>query len=406
MKLNLCGMGKPYQLHHGKMEEVLKDYPENYFDSCVTDPPYALSFMNQHWDYQIPSVDQWEQVFRTLKPGGYLISFGGPRTYHRLVVNIEDAGFEIRDCIQWVFASGFPKSFNLDGEWKGWGSALKPAYEPICIARKPLIGTIAENVNQYGTGAINIDECRVGMRENNESGWSKTGAKESENIAMSGKNYSRDPKDEKGYGRWPANLIHDGSEEVVALFPESDGQQADVKGTEPSSTGDENTVCFGKFARVAANPKRGDSGSAARFFKQCNYDAEDTEYIKRFIYCPKTSREDRNEGCNKMDEKPLLWSSGTQSPGTFQAEGTKRSSKNNHPTVKPTELMRYLIRLVTHKDGICLDPFMGSGSTGKACMFEHIQFHGIDKTMNYLSIAEARIEFAIHNRDNQLFLFP
>lgn len=389
-------MDKPYTLHHGKMEEVLLNYSDNFFDSCVTDPPYALSFMNKDWDKEMPTIGQWKQVFRVLKPGAFLLSFGGSRTHHRIWCAIEDAGFEIRDTIMWVFASGFPKSLNLDGEWKGWGTALKPAFEPICVARKPLIGTVAKNVLQYRTGAINIDGCRIEGEP-----WTFGTQTDIRNEGYG----SKRPSDGDVYaknvqgghnGRWPANIIHDGSEEVLALFPESDGQQGDVKGTEPSSTGNENTVCFRKFARVAANPKRGDSGSAGRFF-----------------YCAKTSRADREEGLKEIPLKLFGMSSAAAAAAAAGQEydnkdgGVNKTSwlRNNHPTVKPTTLMKYLVKLVTRKGGKVLDPFMGSGSTGKACMFEHMEFVGIDKTESYLPIADARIQFAIRNRDNQLFLF-
>jgi len=330
-----------FELHNGKMEDVLLQYPAGYFDSCVSDFPYGLSFMGKSWDYKVPSVAQCLEIYRALKPGAYLLAFGGPRTYHRIVCNIEDAGFEIRDQISWVFGSGFPKSSNQKGEWKGWGSGLKPAHEPICVARKPLIGTIPKNLSIYGTGALNIEGCKIG--ESN--------------------------------GRWPANLIHDGSDEVLSLFPESPGQLAPV-GPE---NGLRNSVnCYGNYgARDRFEPREDLDKSAARFF-----------------YSAKASRKDRNEGCEHMAPGKLNWSSGEKNPGSFQSDKTDRTSPNNHPTVKPTALMRYLVRLVTRPGGHVLDPFCGSGSTGKACMLENMQFTGIDIDPHSINISECRISWA------------
>ena len=301
-----------HQLHHGDCLEVLRSMPDCSVDSIVTDPPYGLSFMGKKWDYDVPSVDVWVECLRVLKPGGHLLAFAGTRTQHRMAVRIEDAGFEIRDMIAWVYGSGFPKSLDVskaidkaagaerevigetkkgaqtestgrygawgDGitptapstdaakQWQGWGTALKPALEPITVARKPLVGTVAENVLQHGTGAINVDGGRV-----------------------------------EG-GRWPANFIHDGSEEATDLLKDS----------------------------------------------------------ARFFYCAKASKADRGE--------------------------------NHHPTVKPTDLMRYLCRLVTPPNGIVLDPFNGSGSTGCAAVLEGFQYIGIEREAEYIAISEKRIE--------------
>lgn len=317
------------QILQGNNLDLLKTLPNNSVDSIVTDPPYGLSFMNKKWDYDVPTVELWREVYRVLKHGGYLLSFGGTRTYHRMVVNIEDAGFEIRDQIMWLYGSGFPKSHNIgkavdaltltgksnpkalrevrmgenykptgqvdyhkgrmfsseipndnteqniNNKWEGWGTALKPANEPICLARKPLSEkSVAENVLKYGTGAINIDGCRVAQSSS--------------------------------LGRFPANLIHDGSYEVVTKFPN-------------------------------------ENGSTSRFF-----------------YCAKASQSDRNDG-------------------------------NNHPTVKPTELMSYLCRLITPPNGIVLDPFMGSGSTGKGAILEGFDFIGMELDPEYVEIAKSRI---------------
>lgn len=363
-------------------------------DAIVTDPPYHLTtggkkggtgaasdnpnspagrarigtgFMGQAWDGGDVAFlsETWAAMLRVAKPGAYLLAFGGTRTFHRMACAIEDAGWELRDTLGWIYGSGFPKSHN--GEWGG--TALKPAWEPIIMARKPLIGTVAANHAAHGTGGLNIDGCRI-----------------------DGGSYTAEQMTPAGNGRWPANVLHDGSEEVLACFPNAPGQIADAS-TNASARKTQNV--YGDMKRgngregepsadsandgdvgFAMRPgaRRGDSGSAARFF-----------------YCSKASRSDRNEGCEGMEERPLLWSSGTQSPGTFQAEGTKRAATNNHPTVKPTTLMRWLVRLVTPTGGLVLDPFAGSGSTGRAAVLEGMRFVGIELNPEYVAIAQARI---------------
>jgi site-specific DNA-methyltransferase (adenine-specific) len=391
----------------------------NSIDAIVTDPPYGLAFMGKRWDYDVPSVEIWAECLRVLKPGGHLLAFAGTRTQHRMAVRIEDAGFEIRDMIAWVYGSGFPKSldvskaidgvrgkqstgFNTAGDkdsfeaqdksfrsdygykyepatpaarqWHGWGTALKPALEPITMARKPLVGTVAANVLTHGTGAINVDGCRVGRCQDDRSGWSQTGSKASENRAMSGGNYARDAKPDAA-GRWPANLIHDGSEEVVGLFPQT---------TSGSRKAGRHLVAggqgrYGLFSEGDLPEIVGDSGSAARFF-----------------YCAKASKADRDEGCegleaihrangNKWTDQDYRVANGERPPS---AESGPR--RNHHPTVKPTDLMRYLCRLVTPPGGVVLDPFMGSGSTGKAAMLEGFGFIGIEREADYVEIARAR----------------
>lgn len=399
-----------FAIYRGDCIEAMRAMPDNSVDAIVTDPPYGLSFMGKKWDYDVPAVEVWAECLRVLKPGGHLLAFAGTRTQHRMAVRIEDAGFEIRDMIAWVYGSGFPKSLDvskaidkarddssdilrvttfmadaaerasitradvdahmgtsdmggwwlsrlqhrcqcpkwdqwlqlkvllslgdemdaevwrLDGrkgtpgneredrevsgpagnevyqptqrvlnpgtpvlesarQWQGWGTALKPALEPITVARKPLVGTVAANVLEHGTGALNIDGARLECQ------------------------------------RWPANLIHDGSEEVIEAFPQAPGQ----------------------IAKASIS----DAGSAARFF-----------------YCAKASRSDRG-------------------------------AENIHPTVKPTDLMRYLCRLVTPPGGLVLDPFMGSGSTGKAALLEGFRFIGCELSAEYAAIAEARIGQAV-----------
>jgi site-specific DNA-methyltransferase (adenine-specific) len=365
----------------GDALEELRLLPENSVDAVVTDPPYGLSFMGKNWDRGIPGEAFWREALRVAKPGAHLLAFGGTRTFHRLACAIEDAGWEIRDCLMWVYGSGFPKSLDvskaidkaagyarprvpggcgsagtistaglrpgeaisgeaISGEairWQGWGTALKPAWEPIILARKPLDGTVAENIQKWGTGALNIDGCRIeGVKD----------VPASTRTHFSGNSVSmpNDDHDTKGWdanaGRWPANLIHDGSEEVVRMFPQSDTHRIES----PSDCDTSGSTAFDSMR--GNRPARGysEEGSAARFF-----------------YCAKASRAERGEGCT-------------------------------HPTVKPLALMRYLCRLVTPPDGTVLDPFMGSGSTGKACVLEGFGFIGIDNVPEYVEIARRRIE--------------
>lgn len=338
-------------------------------DAVVTDPPYGLAFMGKRWDYDVPSVDVWTECLRVLKPGGHLLAFAGTRTQHRMAVRIEDAGFEIRDMIAWVYGSGFPKSLNvakaiecnggrpedirrmqmgsdyrpsgrgrvnydhgsgsaMDAgavewqpstnaarQWQGWGTALKPALEPITVARKPMIGTVAQNVLTHGTGALNVDGCRVAAEDAEAlaKNWDRNTVKDMRGGKLIGGTNSgiANTSQSAPGGRWPANLIHDGSEEL-----------ADI------------------------------AGAAARFF-----------------YCAKASKKDRGGG-------------------------------NSHPTVKPTDLMRYLVRLITPPGGMVLDPFMGSGTTGKAAALEGFRFQGIEIDPNYFDIARRRIEDAMRDADH------
>lgn len=374
-------------IHIGDCLEVMRSMADNSVDAVVTDPPYGLSFMGKRWDYDVPSTETWAECLRVLKPGGYLLAFAGTRTQHRMAVRIEDAGFEIRDMIAWVYGSGFPKSHN--GPWGG--TALKPALEPITVARKPIAGTVAANWHEHGTGGLNIDGCRIAASETtirartdndlgrmNDDGWRPTpGVNGSEN------------------GRWPANLIHDGSEEVLAAFPAASGQKADLsedgesarfstvyeggplpRGSEASSnSANQETVGF----KMRPGARRLDSGSAARFF-----------------YCAKASKEDRDAGLEGFKKSAAGMVSNTSGQHmTRRDEGYQVAPRaNHHPTVKPTDLMRYLCRLVTPAGGLVLDPFMGSGSTGKAAVLEGFQFVGIDNDPAYAAIAEARIRVA------------
>lgn len=402
-----------YFLQQGNCLDSLKQLGDNSVDSIVTDPPYGLSnhkpeevekclkawindevycskgtgFMGKEWDKWVPGPEVWKECYRVLKPGGHMLVFAGTRSMDLMSMAIRLSRFELRDIIMWTYGSGFPKSLDVSKaidkaapatpaarEWSGWGTALKPAYEPIIIARKPLDGTVAENVLKYSTGGINIDGCRVGIEE-----WDSK-AMERVNTPGSGRMKGRDPiqgsrglkgSDEAAKfldttaGRWPANLIHDGSPEVLAGFPEVTSGRAAIGGHKRKESpspwiwyklGYQSTVNYADRSEDAGH-LFGDSGSAARFF-----------------YCAKASKTDRNEGLEV----------------------------NTHPTVKPTSLMRWLVRLVTPPDGIVLDPFMGSGSTGKAAMLEQFNFIGMELDEKYMEIAEARIIYARENREELL----
>lgn len=379
-----------YNVICGDCREVMRGMPESRIDAIVTDPPYGLGFMGKDWDSpggigdfpmrrtteantvntgvsrqggrQRSTVDfakrqandarmfqEWAQEWaadclRVAKPGAHLLAFGGTRMYHRLACAIEDAGWEIRDCIMWVYSQGFPKSHNLDGEWDGWGTALKPSYEPLIVARKSLDGTVAANMAKHRTGAMNIDGCRVlatdAAYKANCSG--DRGHADNRSRVM---DFGMGCGTANELGRWPANMIHDGSDEVMAAFPEAPGQQRSV-GPEFGSKTSVNT--YGDYGPRQNFAPRGDAGSAARFY-----------------YCAKASRADRNDG-----------------------------AENGHPTVKPTDLMRYLCRLVTPPKGTILDPFAGSGSTGRGAVAEGFNFVGIELDPAYVEIAKARIAAA------------
>lgn len=511
-------------LHHGDCLEVLRGMPEASVDAIVTDPPYGLSFMGKRWDYDVPSVEVWAECLRVLKPGGYLLAFAGTRTQHRMAVRIEDAGFEIRDMIAWVYGSGFPKSldvaraidamdasaerreralrftewmrgtglsparineltgtnmgshyttaasqpavatrehfeilrphfgcevpdwverlvdertvesenlkrrevisiaekapsgWDMDGgtkyvdrpitapltddakRWKGWGTALKPALEPITVARKPLVGTVAENVLAHGTGALNIDGCRVSTdnklgggntsasvdRTGKHEGWRRPWMDDPAAARAAAERSAASVARSEALGRWPANLIHDGSDEVVALFPAEAGAQAPVH----RRNGDKFRNAFGTFkgdVDEQGSTFQGDAGSAARFF-----------------YCAKASPADREHGLEHLPAQAFGMSGAAAKAA---AEGRDydngdggfnqtRRRRNIHPTVKPTDLMRWLCRLITPPGGVVLDPFMGSGSTGRGAVIEGFRFIGIEREEAYVAIARARITAA------------
>jgi DNA modification methylase len=441
-----------WNIRHGDCREVMRTLDPESVDSIVSDPPYGLSFMGKGWDHGVPGEEFWTEALRVAKPGAHLLAFGGTRTYHRLACAIEDAGWEIRDCVMWVYGSGFPKSHDVSKaidkrggatagfkefrdavkdamkrngvsrttlnaalgnhmlshyltagsqpavpnakdyriirdtvglgrdwdhlfmdeaerevvgfqkrgsavntsfmsggnditapatpeaqQWSGWGTALKPAWEPIIVARKPLCGTVAENVLRHGTGGINVDGCRVGHDEPIKPMKAQDGGNKV--YGQSGR--YEETTELKANGRWPANLIHDGSDEVVGLFPDCKPATGRTKRSDRCFA--PGTGYQGGSASLEVDAVYSDTGSAARFF-----------------YTAKCSKKDRSDG-------------------------------NTHPTVKPTDLMRYLCRLVTPPGGVVLDPFMGSGSTGKAAMLDGFEFIGIEREAEYVEIAKARI---------------
>ena len=376
-----------FTLHHGDCYEVMKSLPDNSVDSIVTDPPYELGFMGKSWDSTgiAYSAEMWAEALRVLKSGGHLLAFSGSRTYHRMAVAIEDAGFQIRDQIMWVYGSGFPKSHNLKDDWQGWGTALKPAHEPIVLARKPFTGTVAQNVLAHGTGALNIDASRISIAEGDEPSAGSRTATFGTQETISGGDGSGGWQ--PASGRFPANFIHDGSDEVLALFPQT------TSGGGNKATKNADTFLGTGFGGSDNSEWKPNSGSAARFF-----------------YCAKANKRDRNEGLDGFEAKQTLGGGGLTaeikedgSYDTASAGGkygsVKAVSQNYHPTVKPTALMRYLVRLITPPNGTVLDPFLGSGSTGKACMYEGFNFVGIEMTEEYLPIAQARIEFAQQDKE-------
>jgi len=378
------------KVYFGSNLDVLPTLPDNSVDSIVTDPPYELGFMGKSWDSSgiAYNVELWKECLRVLKPGGHLLSFGGTRTWHRVAVAIEDAGFEVRDSIAWMHGSGFPKSLDVskaidkaagaereviteiirdlfgdreeekettdrrdDGttyglghsgkvvsseaitpeaqQWEGWGTALKPAFEPIVVARKPLIGTVAANVLEHSTGALNIDGSRIGTAQNKINTYDNRGPF---GDSQEGNQYTSKTVE----GRWPANVILD------------------------------------------------------------EYSAEildEQSEASRFFYCAKASKSDRNEGLEDLADGQIYPQNNSKERQEINSTANTKA-KNFHPTVKPTALMTYLVKLVTPPNGIVLDPFTGSGSTGKAAILSGFQFVGIELTEDYWPIIKGRLDHA------------
>lgn len=467
--MRLYSSDKEYKLYHGSMLDMLDVIEPNSIDSIVTDPPYELGFMNKGWDSNGVAFQKetWEKCYTALKSGGYLVAFGGTRTFHRIACAIEDAGFEIRDTIMWLYGSGFPKSLNigkqveakilfndasgrshkmLNGEkvhtkmwahhwnyengvepkdyselsqekvidveftteegrrWSGWGTALKPAYEPIIVARKPCKGTTTDNVLKYGVGGLNINECRVGNETHtvNINDFSNQHGNQWGNGEPIGKLGEREV-----VGRFPSNVIltYDDTDEqeVCGGMPNTVSNGGSTSMPDFADAGQKNTVNkvgFNDGETASRKQWRGavpmDSGSAARYF-----------------YCAKASKKDRDEGLFEFETVQTGALQGGRVEGSAGSimqnadggtrvnpyAGTGAPKKNTHPTVKPTELMQYLVRLVTPKGGTVLDPFNGSGSTGKAVLWENkergadYKYIGIELTEEYLPIAKARLDY-------------
>ena len=393
-------MERNHIVHHCDCREFMKTLADGSVDSIVTDPPYELGMMKKSWDSSgiAFNVEVWKECLRVLKPGGYLLAFGGTRTYHRMVCAIEDAGFEVRDCIMWVYFDGFPKSHNISkaidrksgekGEvvgvgrnfggtqnkkydrntyheygaewevtvpvteqakrWKGWGTAIKPCYEPVVLMRKRPEGTCADNVLKYGTGGLNIDGCRVDGAPRTTHKFANFTGNSSPDAMFPMKNIQT----EIPTGRWPANLIHDGSPEVVELFP--------------------------------LQEQGGDSFG---------------ESMARLLYCvPKPCKAERDEGLDGFRVATGGERAGGRQEGSAGMAtaytGTNSPGRNTHVSVKPVALLRYLVKLVTPPDGLVFDPFAGSGTTGKAAALEGFRFVGCEIEEEYAKIAQARIDYS------------
>lgn len=452
-------VGDGWKVFAGSCLDRLRELPDESVDAVVTDPPYGLSntdpahvsdalvrwvsgerdfipdgkgFMGKAWDAFVPPPAVWDECLRVLKPGGHLLAFAGSRTFDLMALSIRLAGFEIRDSVAWLYGSGFPKSLDVSksidkaagaerevltetvsdlfgereeeisetrmnepsgivgvgqGErtlierkqtapatpeaqkWQGWGTALKPAFEPVVVARKPLIGTVAENVLAYGTGGLNIDGTRIGTEERTNQPGST-----SERIAMGG-GWRDDAIPITVSGRWPSNVMLD--EFTAGLVDEQSGVSKSPLTTNRTSTRDSG-YSFGDMGEV---PSYGDTGGASRFF-----------------YIAKASKRDRNEGLDELPER----ANRINAPRQSEEKKHANAKQNFHPTVKPTDLMRQLVRLVTPPGGLVLDPFTGSGSTGKAAILEGFEFVGVELTEDYLPIIEGRLSHAVKMRADAL----
>ena len=471
-----------FTLHHGNCLDVLRTMPDNSVDAIVTDPPYGLEFMGKEWDapwknsgtvlddpasvggfqdgaggnpysrsrirygrengaavgFQLWFHEIAVELLRVLKPGGHLLAFGGTRTYHRLACAVEDAGFEIRDSLHWLYGSGFPKSLDVSkaidkaagaervvtgtkrvtpkgvsaaetrtasaagafgGEakdvpitapatddahrWQGWGTALKPAHEPIVLARKPFAGTVAANVLEHGTAALNIDATRIGRQPTDVSVAGRRTATFGTQETVSGGDGSGGWT-QNDAGRWPPNVLHDGDPEIVERFPTTSTWAAkNPKQYETDSVFGVGGINFGKA----------DEGSAARFFPALGFDDTDAA---SFLYCAKPNKKERNAGLDHLPKQQGGGMAGTADKSLKTGSGNERdgTAQNFHPTVKPLALMRWLVRLVTPPDGVVLDPFAGSGTTLCAALLESKQAVGIEMTDDYLPIIRGRVAWA------------
>jgi site-specific DNA-methyltransferase (adenine-specific) len=463
------------RLQVGNCLDIIKTLADDSIDSIVTDPPYEIGFMGKGWDSTgiAYSVELWKECLRVLKPGGHLLSFGATRSYHRMAVAIEDAGFEIRDSIHWTYGSGFPKSMNIskaidkaagakrkvigqkepfgregrsygvsqnvfaliDGEdiekkqtnffditapateaakkWEGWGTALKPSHEPIVVARKPINQTVAENVLQYGTGAINIDATRIGT--DGGTAWVDEGAKG--DVGQFDGGIKDGVIAQLNSGRFPANTLlthnHDCDTTCTPNCPiELLDQQSGVSkstGGRIGKKGQSNVTNVPAGEYEAGDPGFGDTGGASRFFHNSQWSQADD--LTPFIYQAKPGKKERNAGLDNIEGKSI----GAKGNGLARTCATCSASvldgcqcvdrtfinptkQNFHPTVKPVELMRYLIKLVTPPKGIVLDPFLGSGTTAVAATLEGFEWRGCELTEDYLPIIKGRINWATKER--------
>ena len=494
-------MSNKITLHNGDSAKVLKQYPDNHFDSIVTDPPYGIEFLSKEWDKNTGPIEVWRECLRVLKPGGHILAFSAARTYHRLATNLEDIGFEIRDQLQWIYGSGFPKGqdmgkliekregkkvdlqwngdvyntdkkvvsfkksasgqkcnfcgkdkvfaqngsckdsrcdggvYKADNEWSGWKTGLKPAHEPIVMARKPFKGSTVDNVLKHGTGAINIDDTRVPANDlpgpEHYSSKSATGGLNGE---IWNKNQTEGSIDVEGItssqtlGRYPSNVIF--SEEEAKVLDEKTGIIKAVGGK--VSDGDKNwnpeswkpvIAKVGSSTNQYVNePPRGASKyfycpKVSRKERHIGYDLdgihtngglmfnpetgkakaiEQQEQYDKYFYCPKVSRKERNVGYDLKDiptysEEKRAEGIDPNKPNVPEYYKKEKVAGNNHPTVKPVALMKYLVTLVTPKGGKVLDPFNGSGSTGMAVKEFGGEYTGIDLDPNYIEIAHRRI---------------
>ena len=445
-----------YTLINGDCEEKLREMDDNTVDAVVTDPPYGLGFMGKEWDRGVPPVKIWKEILRILKPGGHLLSFGGTRTYHRMVWNIEESGFEIRDQIQWIYGQSMPKSLNISkainkakgvkrevvgknpnhrGEsqynnpytkakqWDGFGTALAPANEPIVLARKPISEkTIVNNVIKWGTGGLNIDGCRIETSgEENPSIKRYQSKPQKGNHGWEhknrGANFDESTKKSMQQGRWPKNVILD--ESAAEMLDEQSGPC-------PSASNKKTTISGGIWGsgvipvyEGGARYRHEKATGASRFFfnsewsDECEWEAGEKDCANRFIYCAKASRSEKDSGLEQLDDKLFEQGGGAQNAikrgeSEYHTENqsgfnTIKKTKNNHATVKPVKLMRYLCRLITPPGGTVLDPFMGSGSTGIGAIKEGFQFIGIEKEKEYFEIATKRLNHW-SREDSQLSL--